>query len=195
MGVGSGEHTGAGRRFRITAAELGVDRAKKEEVVAALGRIFADATLVVVTHQTGLKVSESTELRRQMRDAGAVFVVTKNRLAKLALAGSRFEPLADIFTGPTAIACSADPVAAARVVARYAKGNEKLTIVGGALGEKVLDVAGVQQLAQLPSLDELRAQLIGVINAPATKVAGVLQAPGGQLARVLGAYGAKEQAA
>ncbi|MFQ5972985.1 MAG: 50S ribosomal protein L10 [Alphaproteobacteria bacterium] len=172
-----------------------MDRARKEEVVAALGRIFQDATLVVVTHQRGLKVSESTELRRQMREAGSVYVVTKNRLAKLALAGSRFEGLADIFMGPTAIACSADPVAAARVVARYAKGNEKLTIVGGALGEKVLDVAGVQQLAQLPSLDELRAQLIGVINAPATKIAGVLQAPGGQLARVLGAYGEKQQAA
>ncbi len=171
-----------------------MDRARKEQLVAELNGTFAEATLVVVAHQSGLTVAESGDLRRQMRDAGAGYRVTKNRLAKRALAGTAYEGLSDLFQGPTAIAFSADPVAAAKVAAKYAKGNDKLTIIGGALGDKLLDTAGVQELAQLPSLDELRAQLIGLVSAPATRVAGVLQAPAGQLARVLKAYADKAAA-
>ncbi len=162
-----------------------MDRANKEKLVAELHTAFSEATLVVVTRQIGLTVAESTDLRAQMRDAGASFRVTKNRLAKLAIMGTPYEAVVELFTGPTAVAFSADPISAARIAARYAKGSDKLTIIGGALGETLLDADGVQQLAQLPSLDELRANFIGLINAPATKIAGVLQAPAGQLARVL----------
>ncbi len=172
-----------------------MDRAKKEQLVAELHEAFTQASLVVVTHQTGLSVAETTDLRTQMRDAGASFRVTKNRLAKLAIAGTPYEGTVELFRGPTAVAFSVDPVAAAKVAAKFAKGSDKLTIVGGALGGTLLDQAGVQQLAQLPSLDELRAKLLGLINAPATKIAGVLQAPAGQLARVLRAHADKSEAA
>ncbi len=172
-----------------------MDRAKKEQLVAELHEAFTQASLVVVTHQTGLSVAETTDLRTQMRDAGASFRVTKNRLAKLAIAGTPYEGTVELFNGPTAVAFSVDPVAAAKVAAKFAKGSDKLTIVGGALGGTLLDEAGVQQLAQLPSLDELRAKLLGLINAPATKIAGVLQAPAGQLARVLRAHADKSEAA
>jgi large subunit ribosomal protein L10 len=127
-----------------------------------------------------------------MREAGAAFKVTKNRLAKIALKGTKFEGLAEQFTGPTAIAVSLDPVAAAKVAVEYANKNEKLQIVCGALDEEALDADAVKALAKLPSLDELRGTIIGLIQAPATKIAGVLQAPGGQLARVFGAYGSSE---
>jgi large subunit ribosomal protein L10 len=127
-----------------------------------------------------------------MRDAGAKFRVTKNRLAKIAIKGSKFEQLADQFSGPTAIAVSEDPVAAAKVVSEFAKTNDKLVILGGALGEKMLDAAGVAALAKLPSLDDLRSKLIGVLQAPAGKLASVVQAPAAQLARVLSAYGRTE---
>ena len=130
-----------------------------------------------------------------MRDAGASFKVAKNRLVKLALVGTQYEVLADLFSGPTAIAYSTDPVAAAKVVDQFAKGNEKLTIVGGAMGDQVLDIAQVKALAQLPSLDEIRAQLAGLIKTPARNIAGVLQAPAGQLARVFSAYSEKGEAA
>ena len=172
-----------------------MDRARKEELVTELNQSFAEAALVVVTQQTGLTVSESTELRARMREAGAGYKVTKNRLAKLALAGTLYEPIIDLFTGPTAIAYSADPVAAARVAVSYAKENDKLTVVGGAMGETLLDENAVRALASLPSLDELRGKLVGLLNAPATKVAGVLQAPAGQLARVFGAYANQDEAA
>ncbi len=172
-----------------------MDRAKKEQLVAELHQAFVDAALVVVTHQSGLTVAETTDLRGQMRAAGASFRVTKNRLAKLALAGTAYEGTADLFRGPTAVAFSGDPVTAAKVAAKFAKGSDKLTIVGGAMGDILLDVAAVQQLAQLPSLDELRASLLGLLNAPATKIAGVLQAPAGQLARVTRAYADKSEAA
>lgn len=172
-----------------------MDRAKKEELVAELNGTFADSTLVVVTHQTGLTVAESTDLRARMREAGAGFKVTKNRLAKLALTGTTYEGISDLFEGPTAIAYSTDPVAAARVAVNFAKENEKLVIVGGAMGENRLDEAGVKALASLPSLDELRARLVGMLNTPATRVAGVLQAPAGQLARVFSAYAGKGEAA
>jgi large subunit ribosomal protein L10 len=167
-----------------------VDRSRKEDLVAEIQQTVAGANLMVVTHQNGLSVEETTALRTQMREAGAGFKVTKNRLAKIALKDTQFEPLSDMFTGPTAIAVSEDPVAAARVVVDYAKTNEKLTIVGGALGDKPLDVDGVVALAKLPSLDALRGKMVGLLQAPASKIVGVLQAPGGQLARVFGAYSA-----
>ena len=156
---------------------------------------MGDAALVVVTQQTGMTVAESTELRARMREAGAGYKVTKNRLAKLALAGTTYEPISDLFNGPTAIAFSADPVAAARVAVNYAKENDKLVVIGGAMGETLLDENAVKALASLPSLDELRGKLVGMLNTPATRIAGVLQAPAGQLARVIGAYANKGEAA
>ena len=170
-------------------------RAQKEELVAAMQERFSSATALVVTRQSGMTVAESTRLRRNMREAGASYRVTKNRLAKLALEGTQFEALSSLFTGPTAIAVSDDPVAAAKVCVEFAKKNEKLTIVGGSFAGQVLDSEGVKALAALPSLDELRGKLIGLLNAPATKVAGVMQAPAGQLSRVFAAYGAKDDAA
>ena len=160
-------------------------REQKEAKVADLHETLGGAELVVVTHQSGMTVAESTNLRRRMGEADARFRVTKNRLARIALAGTQFEQLAELFTGPTAIAVSKDPVAAAKVAVEFASKNDKLVIVGGALGDKVLDKSGVETLAKLPSMDELRGRLLGIINAPATKVAGVLQAPG----RAVGARG------
>lgn len=172
-----------------------MNRSEKAEAIAELNQIFKDASLMVVTRQSGLTVQEVTDLRRKVRAAGASYKVAKNRLTLRALEGTAFKALGPLFKGPTAIAYSKDPVAAAKVVSAFAKDNEKLTIVGGALGENTLDVAGVQALASLPSLDALRAKIIGLLQAPATKVAGVLQAPAGQVARVFGAYGAKEEGA
>ena len=172
-----------------------MNRSEKAESISALNQIFKDANLMVVTRQSGLTVQEVTDLRRKVRAAGASYKVAKNRLMLRALEGTSFTALGSMFTGPTAIAYSKDPVAAAKVISAFAKDNEKLTIVGGALGENTLDVAGVQALATLPSLDALRGKLIGLIQAPATKIAGVLVAPAGQVARVFGAYGAKEDGA
>jgi large subunit ribosomal protein L10 len=172
-----------------------VDRAQKEAAVAGLNQTFGQVNLVIVTQQSGLTVHESMTLRRKVRDAGAGFKVTKNRLTRLALEGTKFQALQSLMTGPTALAFSEDPVAAAKVCVEFAKENEKLTIIGGALGEQLLDVSGVQALAKLPSLDELRGKLVGLLQAPATKVAGVLQAPAGQLARVISAYGSQDEAA
>ena len=172
-----------------------MDRTQKSAAVAELHDVFEASGLVVIVHQTGLTVEESTNLRRKMRSANANFKVTKNRLARIALKGTRFEALDGLFTGPTAIAFSKDPVAAAKVAVDFAKANEKLTIVGGSLGSQTLDVAAVKALASLPSLDELRGKLVGLLQAPATRVAGVLQAPAGQLARVFGAYAKTGEAA
>ena len=174
--------------------EKAVNRSEKAEAIVELNQIFKDANLMVVTRQTGLTVQEVTDLRRKVRAAGASYRVAKNRLTLRALEGTSFTALGSLFKGPTAIAYSKDPVAAAKVIAAFAKDNEKLTIVGGALGENTLDVAGVQALAMLPSLDALRATIIGLLQAPATKVAVVLAAPAGQVARVFAAYGAKEEA-
>lgn len=162
-----------------------MNRAQKAELVASLNEVFADTSIVVVAHYSGLSVADMTDLRAQMRAAGANFKVTKNRLTRLALDGTPYQSIADLFTGPTAMAYSSDPVAAAKVAVDFAKKNEKLVIQGGALGEQVLDVDGVKALATLPSLDELRAKIVGMVNTPATRIAGVLQAPGGQIARVL----------
>jgi len=172
-----------------------VNRSEKAEAIVELNQIFKDASLMVVTRQSGLTVQEVTDLRRKIRAAGASYKVAKNRLTLRALEGTPFKALGPLFKGPTAIAYSKDPVAAAKVVSAFAKDNEKLSIVGGALGENTLDVAGVQALARLPSLDALRATIIGLLQAPATKVAVVLQAPAGQLARVFSAFGAKAEGA
>lgn len=143
---------------------------------------------MVVTHYSGLTVAEITDLRDKMREAGASFKVTKNRLTRLALAGTKYEGLSDLFTGPTAIALSDDPVAAAKVATSFAKDNDKLVILGGALGEEVFDAPGVKALADTPSLDESRAKIIGLLTTPAANIVGILQAPGGQVARVIGAH-------
>jgi large subunit ribosomal protein L10 len=164
-----------------------MERSQKQQIVASLRQIFDQATVVVVTRQLGLTVAEATELRGQMRQAGATFRVTKNRLARIALDGTPYAALADMFSGSAAIAFSDDPVAAAKAAVGYANKNGKLVVIGGALREKVLDAAGVNALARLPSLDQLRAMIASLVQAPATRVAGTLQAPAGQLARVLGA--------
>ena len=172
-----------------------MDRSEKQELVSSLHSALAGAGLVVVTQQKGLTVAETTNLRRKMRAEAASYKVAKNRLAKLALAGTPYENLGDLLKGPTALAYSADPVAAAKVVVEFAKTNDKLTIVGGSLGGQALNEAGVKALATLPSLDELRGKLLGVLQAPAQKLAAVAQAPAAQLARVVQAYADKGAAA
>ncbi len=168
--------------------ETDVDRIEKREFVAELSAVFADTSMVVVTRNEGMTVADVTELRRRMRAAGVSFKVAKNRLALLALQGTRFDGISPLMKGPTALAWSQDPVAAAKVAVDFAKTNDKFVLVGGALGSQVLSADGVKALSELPSLDSLRAKILGLINAPATKVAGVLQAPAGQLARVFSAY-------
>ena len=171
-----------------------MDRIEKREFVAELSTVFADTSMVVVTRNEGMTVADVTELRRRMRAAGASFKVAKNRLALLALDGTRFDGLAPLMKGPTAISWSTDPVAVAKAAVDFAKINDKFVLVGGSLGTQVLDVSGVKALAELPSLDALRAKLLGLIQGPATKVAGLLAAPAGQLARVFGAYATRDEA-
>lgn len=168
-----------------------MDRAGKQKVISDLNAGLSDAKLLVITHYQGLTVAEVTDLRNKAYAAGVDIQVTKNTLTKLALKGTEFEMLADQFTGPTAIAVSKDPIAAAKIVAEFAKTNEKLIIVGGAMDKQKLSASDVKALASLPSLDELRAKIIGLIQAPATKVAGVLQAPASKVARVFNAYATK----
>ncbi len=165
-----------------------MDRAQKREQVAELKQTFSETSVVVVTRNLGLSVAQSTDLRLRMRDAGAQFKVAKNRLALIALDGTRYSSIGDLLTGPTALATSTDPVAAAKVAVDFARTTDKFEIVGGAMGDTLLDASGVRALAELPSLDELRAKLLALINTPAARLVGVLQAPGGQLARVLAAY-------
>ncbi len=172
-----------------------MDRAQKADVVSNLSGMFADSGVVVVTHYTGLSVAEITDLRTRMLAEGANFKVTKNRLAKLALNDTAKAGLSDLFTGPTAIAYSEDPIAAPRVAAKYAKENEKLVILGGMMGETLLDENGVKALASLPSLDELRGKIVGMIATPATRIAMVTSAPAAQLARVFSAYANSSEAA
>ena len=172
-----------------------MDRTEKQAFVASLADVFAHTSMVVVTRNNGLNVAEATELRQRMRGAGVSFRVTKNRLATRALDGTRFEALRPLLKGPTALAWSTDPVAAAKATVEFARTNDKFVVVGGALGTRALDVPAVQALAELPSLDALRARLVGMIQTPATRVAGVLAGPGGQLARVFGAYAKRDEAA
>ena len=171
-----------------------MDRAQKAESIEALKGVFASSGAVVVTHYLGLTVAEMTDLRGRLRKEGAQIKVVKNRLAQKVLAGSAGVAGDALFKGPVAIAFGPDPVSAAKVVTQYAKDNEKFTVVGGLLGEQVLSQDAIKSLATLPSLDQIRAQLIGLVQAPATKIAGVLQAPAGQLARVFNAYATKDAA-
>lgn len=171
-----------------------MDRAQKAETVEALKGVFAGAGVMVVGHYSGLTVADMTVLRTRLRQAGGALKVVKNRLVKLAIDGTPKAAAASMFTGPTAIAYSEDPIAAAKVAIAYAKEKERFVVLGGIFGDQVLDKDGVTALASLPSLDELRGKIVGLIQAPATKVAGVLAAPGGQLARVLNAYATKDAA-
>jgi large subunit ribosomal protein L10 len=171
-----------------------MDRAQKTEAVAELNRTFNEVGVVVVTRNLGLTVAQSSALRTKMREAGAQYRVSKNKLAKIALDGTDYLSIGDMLTGPVALATSIDPIAAAKVAVEFAKTNDKFEIVGGAMGDTLLDVNGVKSLATLPSLDELRAKIIGLVQAPATKLAQIAAAPAGQLARVIGAYAAKENA-
>jgi large subunit ribosomal protein L10 len=171
-----------------------MDRSQKTDAVAQLNAVFNEAGVVVVTRNLGLSVAQSTDLRTKMRDAGASYKVAKNRLAKLALKDTDYTSIEEYLTGPTALAYSADPVAAAKAVVEFAKTNDKLEIVGGSMGSTALDANGVKALASMPSLDELRAKIVGLVNAPATKVVQLVNAPASKLARVFGAYAAKEAA-
>lgn len=166
-----------------------ISRSRKEEEIQSLKQRLEESEIVVLTHYTGLNVNEMQDLRSKLRENGASFKVTKNTLAKLATKGTVYENIEDMFSGQTGIATSADPIAAAKVANEYAKSNEKLVILGGAMGATVLDAKEIEQLAKLPSLDELRAKLVGLLQAPATKVARVLQAPAQQLVGVTKAYG------
>ena len=171
-----------------------MDRAQKSEQIAGLAKTLSETSVVVVTRNHGLTVAQVTDLRNRMRNAGASFKVTKNRLARIALEGTPYQPIGDMLTGPTAFATSADPVAAAKIAVEFAKTTDKFEIVGGAMGATVLDINGVKALAELPSLDELRAKIIGLVNAPATKLAQLANAPAAKLARVFDAYATKDAA-
>ena len=171
---------------------MAMSRPEKEQAVAAYKERFEEDEILVIVQNQGLTVAEMTELRLSIRNEGASFKVMKNKLAQRALEGTKFEGVANMFSGPTGVASSKEP-SVAKAVQKFAKDHKKLVIVGGAMGAIQLDAAGVEQLSKLPSLDELRSKLIGLIQAPATKVAGVLQAPAGQLARIMGAQGAKTE--
>ena len=172
-----------------------MDRAQKAEAVAELNRNFAEVGVVVVTRNLGMTVVQSTNLRNAMREAGATYKVSKNKLARIALDGTDYLALGDMLTGPVGLATSIDPVAAAKVVVDFAKTTDRFEIVGGAMGTTALDVDGVKALATMPSLDELRAKIVGLIQAPAQKLASITRAPAAQLARVLAAYADKDKEA
>jgi large subunit ribosomal protein L10 len=175
--------------------EFAVDRAAKKELVATLNGVFKDTNVIVVAQNSGLTVAQMQNLRKQMKQAGAAVKVTKNRLAKIALDGTDAAVIVPLLRGPTLIAYSGDPVAAPKVATDFAKANEKFVILGGAMGKTALDRNGIQALATLPSLDELRARIVGLIQAPATKIARVVSAPATKLARVVSAYANKSEAA
>ena len=161
-----------------------MNRNEKADLLNELNGLFSGAEIVVVSHYKGLTVQEVSDLRDRIRKVGAGFKVTKNRITRLALKGTKFEAISDLFKGPTAIAFANDPVSACKACVEFAKENEKLIVVGGALATGVLTVDEIKRLATIPSMDELRAKIIGL-----------LQAPGAQLARVTKAYSEKEQAA
>ncbi len=172
-----------------------MDRTEKRELVASLATVFAETSMVVVTQNQGLTVAEVSDLRRKMRAAGVEFKVAKNRLAVLALEGTRFGGLSPMLKGPTALAWSRDPVAAAKTATDFAKTNDRFVVIGGALGTQTLNADGIKALADLPSLETLRGRLLGMIQTPGTRIAGILQAPGGNLARVFGAYARRDDEA
>jgi large subunit ribosomal protein L10 len=171
-----------------------MDRSQKAESVASLNAVFNEVGVVVITRNLGMSVAQSTALRTKMRDAGAAYKVAKNSLAKLAIANTNYAGIDEMLAGPTALSTSVDPVAAAKVVVDFAKTNDKLEIVGGAMGAQVLTPDGIKALATMPSLDELRGRLIGLVQAPATKIAQLTTAPAAKLARVFAAYAEKEAA-
>lgn len=171
-----------------------MDRKEKSEVVSELNASLQQMGVVVITRNLGMTVAQSTDLRQKMRDAGAAFRVTKNRLAKIAIEGTDYAGIASMLTGPVGLATSTDPVAAAKVAINFAKTNDRLEIIGGAMGTQILNAEGVKALASLPSLDELRGTIIGLLQAPATKLARVTAEPAAKLARVLNAYAEKEAA-
>lgn len=168
-----------------------MDRSGKEQLVSSLRQDLAESSLVIVAQQTGLTVAQASDLRRQMREAGAYYKVAKNTLARLAIAGTEKEQMNSFLSGPTALAYSKDPVAAAKVTIKFANTNDKFKVIGGCLDGRILNAKDVETLSKLPSMDQLRAKIIGIISTPATRIAGVLQAPAGQLARVFSAYGNK----
>ena len=172
--------------------ETRLDRTEKRDFVASLATVFAETSFVVVTRNSGMTVAEVTELRRRMRASGSTYKVAKNRLAHLALDGTRFDGIAPLLKGPTALAWSHDAVAVAKTAVEFARTNEKFVVVGGALGTRMLDASGVKALSELPSLETLRAGLLGMLQTPATRIAGILQAPGAQIARVLAAFATKD---
>jgi large subunit ribosomal protein L10 len=191
---------GATRRSRFLAMtanrkELAVERAAKKEAVEQLNGIFKATSVAVVAQYSGLTVAQMQKLRMQMKQAGASVKVSKNRLAKIALEGTDVVAIGPMLKGPTVIATSDDPVAAPKVAVEFAKANEKFVIIGGSMGTTVLNVDGVKALASLPSLDELRAKIVGLLVAPATKIAQLANAPAGKLARVIQAYASKGEAA
>jgi large subunit ribosomal protein L10 len=172
-----------------------VDRAEKKAAIESLNGVFKASNVVVVAHYSGLTVAQMQQLRRQMRQAGASVKVAKNRLAKIALEGTDVASIGPLLKGPTVIAYSSDVIAAPKVAADFAKGHEKFVILGGAMGKTALDANGVKALASLPSLDELRAKLVGLLVAPATKLAQLSNAPAAKLARVIQAHASKGEAA
>ena len=172
-----------------------MDRAEKKAAVATLNEAFKATNVVVVAHYSGLTVAQMQTLRKQMKQAGASVKVAKNRLAKIALEGTDVASIASLLKGPTVIAFSGDPVAAPKVAVDFAKANERFVILGGSMGKTALNPDGVKALASLPSLDELRAKIVGLIQAPATKIAQVINAPAAKVARVVQAYASKSEAA
>lgn len=172
-----------------------MDRAAKQALVTTLHGVFKDTGVLVVAHNTGMVAAQSADFRRKVKEAGGSVKVAKNKLAQLALKDTDAEKLSDLMKGPVILAYSKDPIAAAKATVAYAKGNEKLVILGGAMGKTLLDAKGVKALAELPSLDEMRAKLIGLLNAPATKIARTVKEPGAKLARVIQAKASKEEAA
>jgi large subunit ribosomal protein L10 len=197
--VGSGRQVATGgsapRGAPANRKELAVDRAAKKELVTTLHGVFKGTSVVVVAHYSGLNVAQMQNLRKQMKQAGAAVKVAKNRLAKLALEGTDAAAIVPLLKGPTVIAYSGDPVAAPKVATDFAKTNDKFVILGGAMGKTALDPNAVKALASLPSLDELRAKIVGLIQAPATKIAQVVNAPAAKVARVVQAYAKKAEAA
>ena len=171
-----------------------MDRSQKADAVAQLNATFNEVGVVVITRNLGMSVAQSTALRTKMREAGATFKVAKNRLAKLAIKDTDYAGIDEMLTGPTAIASSVDPIAAAKAVVDFAKTTDKIEIVGGSMGAQVLNAEGIKALASMPSLDELRAKLVGLVQAPATKLAQLSTAPAAKLARVFSAYAEKEAA-
>ncbi len=168
-----------------------MNRTQKQELIQEVNATLNKANIALIVHNNGLTVAEMSDLRKKMRDAGAEFKVTKNRLAKIAAKDTKFELIADLFKGPAAVATADEPVAVAKGLVDFAKTNEKLVIIGGAYADQKLDLKAIQALAKLPSLNELRAKIVGMLQTPATRIACVLQAPGGQVARVIAANAAK----